>query len=511
LLTANVEVTTTQLSSEEETDEAKEPPRKKGKGKKHKIEKYFDVNDQVTCKFNIDKEVSDIEMAENDPFSFFSLFFDEDLLRFIHEQTLQYSGDFFSMEELKATLGVIVGSGVVSQSRRRDYWSSCDLKRNLAISDSISQKKFESIFSHLHFVPVDALPSDDKFQKIRILLSKLNKLFLKNAPKTNTFSIDEAMVPYYGRHGCKQHIKGKPVRFGFKMWCIATPGGYALQMQPYPGLAEKPTEGYDFGSSGNVIYFFAKLLRQKYSDSQLAITMDNYFSSLALFKALKEDLDVCCTGTIRKNRVPQNPIDYDSLKKSARGTSEAKTHESGVHVIAWHDNTVVTVASNCVSVDPVQTVKRYSRQEKKKIDVSCPYAVCHYNSSMGGVDRMDANVSKWRISVRGKKWYYPIFLELLDVALNNAWLLYRLDGQKMDFNTFKTHVAQKLLSFNTRGKKPYILSSALVHRFDNIGHIVRYSNVERRCTQCQKKTKYECLKCDKGLHPKDCFLTFHQR
>ena len=137
--------------------------------------------------------------------------------------------------------------------------------------------------------------------------------------------------------------------------------------------------------------------------------MDNYFSSLSLFKALKEDLDKCCTGTIRKNRVPQNPIDYDSLKKSPRGTTEAKTHESGVHIIAWHDNTVVTVAPNCVSTEPVQNVKRYSRQEKRKVDVPCPFAVRHYNASMGGVDRMDANISKWRISVRGKSGTIQFF------------------------------------------------------------------------------------------------------
>ena len=29
-------------------------------------------------------------------------------------------------------------------------------------------------------------------------------------------SIDERMVRYFGKHGCKMYIKGKPVKFGYK-------------------------------------------------------------------------------------------------------------------------------------------------------------------------------------------------------------------------------------------------------------------------------------------------------
>ena len=31
------------------------------------------------------------------------------------------------------------------------------------------------------------------------------------------YSIDEIMVPYYGRHSSKQYIRGKPIRFGYKV------------------------------------------------------------------------------------------------------------------------------------------------------------------------------------------------------------------------------------------------------------------------------------------------------
>ena len=34
------------------------------------------------------------------------------------------------------------------------------------------------------------------------------------------FSIDEIMIPYYGRHSTKQFIYGKPIRFGYKVWSL---------------------------------------------------------------------------------------------------------------------------------------------------------------------------------------------------------------------------------------------------------------------------------------------------
>ena len=38
-------------------------------------------------------------------------------------------------------------------------------------------------------------------------------------------SFVESMVLYFGRHSCKQLIRGKPIRFGFKLWLIGSSMG----------------------------------------------------------------------------------------------------------------------------------------------------------------------------------------------------------------------------------------------------------------------------------------------
>ena len=59
---------------------------------------------------------------------------------------------------------------------------------------------------------------DDPYYKVRPIFKNLNRnskwSFVQSEGK---FSIDEIMVPYFGRHRIKQFIYGKPIRYGFKV------------------------------------------------------------------------------------------------------------------------------------------------------------------------------------------------------------------------------------------------------------------------------------------------------
>ena len=43
------------------------------------------------------------------------------------------------------------------------------------------------------------------------------------------------------------------------------------------------------------------------------------------------------------------------------------------------------------------------------MEITQPFIVKHYNQIMGGVDRMDHNVETYRISIRSRKWWWPLF------------------------------------------------------------------------------------------------------
>ncbi|KRX30844.1 PiggyBac transposable element-derived protein 3, partial [Trichinella murrelli] len=52
-------------------------------------------------------------------------------------------------------------------------------------------------------------------------------------------SIDEGMVPYYGHHTCKMFIRGKPIRFGYKIWTMSSANGYPYALKIYAGRDER--------------------------------------------------------------------------------------------------------------------------------------------------------------------------------------------------------------------------------------------------------------------------------
>lgn len=81
--------------------------------------------------------------------------------------------------------------------------------------------------------------------------------------------------------------------------------------------------------------------------------------------------------------------------------SSDKSVEDGILLVRWTDNNVITMASNVHGMQQVSKARRYSRIQRKSIDVDCPNVVEKYNKHMGGTDQMDQNVNAYRIGVRG--------------------------------------------------------------------------------------------------------------
>src|SRR5699024_3748118 len=87
------------------------------------------------------------------------------------------------------------------------------------------------------------------------------------------------------------------------------------------------------------------------------------------------------------------------------------------------------------------------KKDKKVIKVSQPYAIARYNKSMGGTDRMNQTVSHQRITIRSKKWYFCIITWLIDVAIQNAWVLYRrFQDKNMPIVDFRRRIVNYYLN-----------------------------------------------------------------
>jgi len=102
------------------------------------------------------------------------------------------------------------------------------------------------------------------------------------------------MVPYYGHHSSKIFIRGKTIRFGFKIWMVCIHTGYPYKMEIYAG--KQVNEAVPLGTR-----VVNNLLSIVTIHLQVEIFFDNFFTSYDLMKDLA-NRNIKATGTIREPR-----------------------------------------------------------------------------------------------------------------------------------------------------------------------------------------------------------------
>ncbi|XP_049950246.1 piggyBac transposable element-derived protein 3-like [Schistocerca serialis cubense] len=144
----------------------------------------------------------------------------------------------------------------------------------------------------------------------------------------------------------------------------------------------------------------------EYSSAEENPSVDKLPAS-QLYATVLHDLKergVEATGTISGNSVKNCTLSFvDKMIKENRGSNEICSYSaSRISIARWNDNNVVTVATNFDRVQPLSSVTRFSREQKKRISVLKPNLLHSCNTHMGGIDRTDQNESPYRCSIRGK-------------------------------------------------------------------------------------------------------------
>ncbi|GBP70312.1 PiggyBac transposable element-derived protein 3 [Eumeta japonica] len=178
----------------------------------------------------------------------------------------------------------------------------------------------------------------------------MNERWLKFFPGDKHLSIDESMVSYFGKHGTKQHIHGKPIRFGYKIWSLCTRLGYLIYGEPYQG-AKTGNTNRNLGVGGSVV---TNLISKLPTAAHYSFYTDNFFTSLRLLDDVSQ-MGHDITGTLRANRTEGAPLkDIKEMKKTARGSFHQITDvSSNSTLVRYNDNNIVTIASTESGVQPI--------------------------------------------------------------------------------------------------------------------------------------------------------------
>ncbi|CAK1603653.1 unnamed protein product [Parnassius mnemosyne] len=399
----------------------------------------------------------------------------------------------------------------------------------------MSLKKYENIRGNLHFSNNAEDDHVDRYFKIRPVMEhlRLNCLAIE---EEKSYSIDEMMVPYKGKKAGsrRQYMPKKPTKWGFKFFVRAGNSGIVYDFFAYDGSnsfdhAEfTEWENNYLGIGGRTVIKLCKTIKDK---PMSTVYFDNWFTSLELIYHLRNAYGILSLGTIRKDRLRgQNIVEDKVLKKKGRGSYVMiSDNKNKLSIVKWVDNDCVNLASSYCGEEPVTSILRYNKDVREKRPVSCPHIIKEYNKKMGGVDKADMLISLYRIALKSKKWYMNIFSHLIDISLNNAWLVYKREMQEMGDNSiplkrFRIQIADALIKSDTRIKividseipaeitKPIVPRPPPEMRLDGINHLPDI-DTQGRCRLCIKgKTMIKCLKCDVRLcltQKKKCFLQFH--
>ncbi|RVE42918.1 hypothetical protein evm_012446 [Chilo suppressalis] len=452
----------------------------------------------------------------------FQLFFDDKLCEFLIKQSTCYAlflncpDPRFCTAELRCFIAILILSGYNKLPSKRSYWDSGDDMRNTLVHNAMRRDRFIQIMRFIHAADNNNLDKKDKMAKLRPMMNILKQKFLNHIPIEQNLNYDESMIEYFGKHGCKQCIRNKPIRFGYKCWCLNNSNGYLANFEVYQGVipgANNENE-QNFGKATAPMLSMISELPEVMRKQKLQFYFDNLFTGIPLLIHLKS-IGYGGTGTLRQNRLPKEcPITkVESMKKKERGYYEFSC-QGDVVVVRWMDNSVVTVASTDHKVNPLGFADRYSKASQQKIKVPRPNLIAIYNQYMGGTDLMDAHVNNYRISIRGKKWWWPIFTWLIDVAINNSWILMRQSGKDISQLAFRREIVQTYLrNYGTAPKPGGRPSTSRVLegiRYDGVNHFPKSIERKRRCAGVNCKTigRVICTKCDVGLCLK-CFEQYH--
>ena len=180
---------------------------------------------------------------------------------------------------------------------------------------------------------------------MRTLLTMLNERFLQYAILDKRLCVDKSVIPYFGRHGAKQFLRSKPIRFGYKMWCLCNRFGYLIQCDPYQGACG--TYDKELGVGASVVL---DMVSELPPDVPFKIYGDHFISSVKFAEILKSKR-IGYTGTVKLNRTEKALlIDLKEMAKRPRGSFDFCLEQGeGIALTTWNDNTVVSLVS---TVDP---------------------------------------------------------------------------------------------------------------------------------------------------------------
>ena len=157
-------------------------------------------------------------------------------------------------------------------------------------------------------------------------------------------------------------------------------------------------------------------------------------------------------------------------------------------------------------VKKAMPLKRYSKKQTKILMVPQPQMLYQYNQNMGGVDLADNGIANYRISIKAKKWYWPLFTNFISMCVVNSWKLVNTShGNNKDLLEHRRQIVSYLIKQTKLPSVKIKSSISLNFKINMCNNPTMISDPNHKRLRCANSTLYYCCSCNTRLHSK-CFM-----
>lgn len=348
-------------------------------------------------------------MNLKDPVSIWQLFFSEDILNIIVENTnliIDKKKHNFSRErncnptnilELKAFLGLLY----IAATRKSNHVNADDLWKTDGTSMEIfrltmSLYRFRFLLAHIRFDDKESREERQKTDKLAPIRNLFDS-FVSNCKRPYSLSeyttIDEKLEAFRGNCRFRQYIPSKPNKYGIKIFALVDAKTfYTNNLEVYVG---KQSPG-PFEVDTRPLSLVQRLC-EPISGTGRNLTTDNWFTSIELADELRINHRLSLLGTIRKNK-----------KQIPSLFLQGKIRPEGSSMFAFQEHTTL------VSYIPkpgrtVLLISTMHHDDDIDADTGKPAMIIDYNKTKGGVDTVDKLCSTYNCARASRRWPMVIF------------------------------------------------------------------------------------------------------
>ena len=151
-------------------------------------------------------------------------------------------------------------------------------------------------------------------------------------------------------------------------------------------------------------------LASGYENRYFHIYADNYYISIPLLRSLSTK-GFYFTGTVRRDS--KGLPNLNTIIENNHGFKQLFFQKDNIFLCLYKDKRIVKMLSNY-----------FSSEVTEKKGVQLPLIVAKYTNNMGGVDLFDQKVAYYHYPHRFAKWWKFLFGYLLEIAINNAFIIF---------------------------------------------------------------------------------------